>query len=82
MMYNISLPFQFESFVYFIIWGELSGKIVSQICHEKINKTLDGAHLTDFGYRHLCKLTLVMSHVSIMPNDWQRKKRGEGTNHS
>ena len=28
---------------------ELSVKCVSQICHENINKPLDGAYLADFG---------------------------------
>ena len=28
---------------------ELSVKFASQICHENINKPLDGAYLTDFG---------------------------------
>ena len=28
---------------------ELSVKFVSQICHENINKPLDGAYLADFG---------------------------------
>ena len=28
---------------------ELSVKFVSQICHENINKQLDGAYLADFG---------------------------------
>ena len=28
---------------------ELSVKFVSQICHENINKLLDGAYLADFG---------------------------------
>ena len=28
---------------------EMSVKLVSQICHENINKPLDGANLPDFG---------------------------------
>ena len=28
---------------------EMSAKFASQICHENINKPLDGAYLTDFG---------------------------------
>ena len=28
---------------------ELSVKLASQICHENINKPLDGAYLADFG---------------------------------
>ena len=28
---------------------ELSVKVASQICHENINKPLDGAYLADFG---------------------------------
>ena len=28
---------------------ELSVKFISQICHENINKPLDGAYLADFG---------------------------------
>ena len=53
----MSLSLQFQFFVYFIIWGgsnsspilELSVKFASQICHENINKPLDGAYLADFG---------------------------------
>ena len=38
----------------FIVWIhpqilELSVKFASQICHENVNKPLDGAYLADFG---------------------------------
>ena len=36
----------------FIPYLKLSVKFASQICHENINKTLDGAYLSDFGLDH------------------------------
>ena len=35
---------------------ELSVKFASQICHENINKPLDGAYLADFGIDIMQKL--------------------------
>ena len=39
---------------------ELSVKSVSQICHDNINKPLDGAYLSDFGIDISVKANCVM----------------------
>jgi hypothetical protein len=56
---KIGDEFEFKSWWYillitYLVWNsspilELSVKFVSQICHENINKPLDGAYLADFG---------------------------------
>ena len=38
---------------------ELSVKFASQICHENINKPLDGAYLADFGIDIMKSTTVV-----------------------
>ena len=44
MMYIMSLYFQFQFFVYFIIWGEYPSTLYAEQILNKIAKTFDGTY--------------------------------------